>query len=157
MLFGYWSFLFYYCCNCSHSLGYLEMQYYRAKLLITATQGKAIDATQALNYCKHKIIICQEAMAGIHSLKSCKPLFASGHDFLIAENVKCWFQWMLVSKERTAGEVQAFYVKIENGEPNCNRLLWFDGLGKIHCPSENLGSLILCSYERQGHCLCTHQ
>ena len=44
------------------------MQYYRAKLLITATQGKAIDATQALNYCKHKIMICQEAMAGTHSL-----------------------------------------------------------------------------------------
>ena len=56
------------------SLGYLEMQYYRAKLLITATQGKAIDATQALNYCKHKIVICQEAMAGTHSLKCCfKP------------------------------------------------------------------------------------
>ncbi|KAF3949096.1 hypothetical protein CMV_024984 [Castanea mollissima] len=42
--------------------------YYRAKLLITATQGKAIDATQALNYCKHKIMICQEAVDGTHSL-----------------------------------------------------------------------------------------
>nr|POE93143.1 putative disease resistance protein [Quercus suber] len=51
-------------------------------------EGKAVNASQVLNYYKHMVMICQEAMAGIHSLKSCKLLFASGHDFLIAENVK---------------------------------------------------------------------
>ena len=49
-------------------------------------EGKAVNASQVLNC---YVMICQEAMAGIHSLKSCKLLFASGHDFLIAENVKC--------------------------------------------------------------------
>ncbi|XP_050281702.1 putative disease resistance RPP13-like protein 1 [Quercus robur] len=72
----------------SHSLGYLEMQYYRAKLLITATQGKTIDATQALNYCKHKIMICQEAMAGLEIKQLRKTLLISVHDFLNSGLIK---------------------------------------------------------------------
>ena len=52
-------------------------------------EGKAVNASQVLNYYKCMVMIYQEAMAGIHSPKSCKLLLASGHDFLIAENVKC--------------------------------------------------------------------
>jgi hypothetical protein len=35
---------------------------------------KAVNASQALNYCKHMVIICQEAMAGNHSIRRCKAL-----------------------------------------------------------------------------------
>ena len=63
MFFGYWSLLFFHCCNWCHSLGYLEKQYCRAML-----EGKAIDASQALNYYKHMATFFQEAMAGNHSL-----------------------------------------------------------------------------------------
>ena len=52
-------------------------------------EGKAVNASQVLNYYKHMVMIRQEAIAGIHSLKSCKLLLANGHDFLIAENAKC--------------------------------------------------------------------
>ena len=37
-------------------------------------EGKAVNASQALNYCKHMVMICQEAMAGNHSLRRCKAL-----------------------------------------------------------------------------------
>ena len=51
-------------------------------------EGKAANASQVLNYYKLIVMICQEAMDRIHSLKICKLLFASGHGFLIAENAK---------------------------------------------------------------------
>ena len=34
-------------------------------------EGKVANASQVLSYYKHMVMICQEAMAGIHSLKSC--------------------------------------------------------------------------------------
>ena len=41
-------------------------------------------------------------------------------------------------KENVAIMVQASYAMID-GEPNCNRLLWLDGLVEIHNPlSDNL-------------------
>ncbi|KAM3684180.1 hypothetical protein ACB098_11G025100 [Castanea mollissima] len=34
-------------------------------------EGKAVNASQAFNYCKLMVMICKEAMAGNHSLRSC--------------------------------------------------------------------------------------
>uniref|UniRef100_A0A2N9GPY3 R13L1/DRL21-like LRR repeat region domain-containing protein n=1 Tax=Fagus sylvatica TaxID=28930 RepID=A0A2N9GPY3_FAGSY len=33
---------------------------------------EVVNASQALNYCKHMVMICQEVMAGNHSLRRCK-------------------------------------------------------------------------------------
>ena len=59
-------------------MGYLEMQYCRAML-----EGKAIDASQALNYCKHMATFFREAMAGNHSLNVALNLLSKiGNDLL---------------------------------------------------------------------------
>ena len=34
-------------------------------------EGKAVNASQAFNYCKLMVMICKEAMAGNHYLRSC--------------------------------------------------------------------------------------
>ena len=62
-------------------------------------EGKAVNASQAFNYCKLMVMICKEAMAGNHYLRSCtyqkkkkkvvNLQFAVGHNLLIAENGKC--------------------------------------------------------------------
>ena len=63
-------------------------------------EGKAVNASQAFNYCKLLFIIYKEAMAGNNYLRSCtyqkkkkkevvNLQFAIGHNLLIAENGKC--------------------------------------------------------------------
>ena len=64
-------------------------------------EGKAVNASQVLNYYKQMVMICQEAVAGIHSLKSCKLLLASGHDFLIVKNVKVLISVEVITKRES--------------------------------------------------------
>uniref|UniRef100_A0A2N9IY16 Rx N-terminal domain-containing protein n=1 Tax=Fagus sylvatica TaxID=28930 RepID=A0A2N9IY16_FAGSY len=44
---------------------------------ISKLEGKAVNASQALNYCKHMVMICQEAVAGNHSLRRLALRFAA--------------------------------------------------------------------------------
>ena len=64
-------------------------------------EGKAVNASQVLNYYKQMVMICQEAVAGIHSLKCCKLLLASGHDFLIVKNVKVLISVEVITKRES--------------------------------------------------------
>jgi hypothetical protein len=49
---------------------------------------ESVNASQALNYCEHMVMICQEAMAGNHSLR-CKAPVCNWNVFLIVESGKC--------------------------------------------------------------------
>ena len=40
-------------------------------------EGKVVDASQALNYCKDMVMIFQEAMAGNHSLNVALDLLST--------------------------------------------------------------------------------
>ena len=37
-------------------------------------EERAVNASQAFYYCKLMVMICKEAMAGNHFLRSCKPV-----------------------------------------------------------------------------------
>jgi hypothetical protein len=43
-------------------------------LILQLLLGKAVNASRALNYYMHMVIICLEAMAGNHSIRRCKAL-----------------------------------------------------------------------------------
>nr|POE58097.1 hypothetical protein CFP56_72290 [Quercus suber] len=48
--------------------GYISCGRYFIIYCRAMLEGKSVNASQALNYCKHMVTICQEAMAGNHSL-----------------------------------------------------------------------------------------
>ena len=50
---------------------------------------ESVNASQALNHCKHMVMICQEAMAGNHSLRRCKAPVCNWNVFLIVKSGKC--------------------------------------------------------------------
>ena len=74
-------------------------------------EGKAVNASQVLNYYKHMVMIRQEAIAGIHSLKCWKLLFASGHDFLIVKNVKVLISVEVITKRESCRWGASFLCK----------------------------------------------
>ena len=53
-------------------------------------EGRVVNASQALNYCRHMVRICQDAMDENHSLRSCNTICEE-----------------LIAKERVASEGHA--------------------------------------------------
>ena len=80
---------------------------------------------QALNYCKHKIMICQEAMAGTHSLNVALNLLSIiANDLLnLRSNWETKFQILVEVSTKRESCSPGVCLQRSNEEPNCGTLL----------------------------------
>uniref|UniRef100_A0A2N9GMR7 Disease resistance RPP13-like protein 1 n=1 Tax=Fagus sylvatica TaxID=28930 RepID=A0A2N9GMR7_FAGSY len=94
-------------------------------------EGKAVNASQALNYYKHMVMICQEAMAGNHSLRRCQAL-VQFEPYLLYLRKACWLHLYLPVALRFAAFV------VENRQAGRYKLLSKTLLAVLHQRSSKL-------------------
>ena len=107
-------------------------------------EGKAVNASQAFNHCKHIVRICKEAMARNHSLRSCKPPVCNWKQSVDSREWQVLIPVDLNTKRECCYYGSSFLFNDWMGNQR-KWLLWLDGLVEIHNPlSDNLWSLVLC-------------